>query len=119
MNILSQIPESEPHHKIQFNVIPMTLFFGRGSYSLSKGCGLQYLDLTDMAYKRFKCNCKFKFSAKTNEGKMGSDPSNSKKHMVQWENCCLNYAKMKIILTSNFIRYIYLNYMKISSNTGD
>ena len=31
-----------------------------------------------------------------------------------WVNCHIDYAKMKITLTSFFIRYIYQNYMKIS-----
>ena len=33
-------------------------------------------------------------------------------YRLQWVNC-LNYPKMKITLTFNFISYIYKNYMKI------
>ena len=36
---------------------------------------------------------------------------------MRWVNSHQNYAKMKITLTSDFIRYIYQNYLKIWRNT--
>ena len=40
-------------------------------------------------------------------------------HRVLWVNCRLNYAEMKINLTSHFLKYIYQNYMKIFFNNID
>ena len=38
---------------------------------------------------------------------------------MRWLKCSLNYAKIKIKMTSQIIQYIYKNYMKISSKTVD
>ena len=40
-------------------------------------------------------------------------------HMVWWINCRLNCPKMKITMTSHFIRYIHQNYIKMFGNIMD